>query len=77
MKSLKTLCLAACLLVLFWPALAAEDPAGQDSPSAGRSADAEEKPFRDPFASESQPAKAPGKIKDPLQPMNRAFLSFQ
>ena len=73
---MKSLCLAACLLVFFWPALAAEHPAGQVSPSASRSADEEEKPFRDPFASESQPANAQRKIKDPLQPMNRAFFHF-
>ena len=73
---MKSLCLAACLFVFLWPALGVGNPAGQDSPPAGRSADENEKPFRDPFASESQQAKAQPKIKDPLQPMNRAFFHF-
>ena len=51
-------------------------PGGTGLAPAGRSADENEKPFRDPFASESQPAKAQPKIKDPLQPMNRAFFHF-
>jgi len=73
---MKSLYLAACLLVFLWPTLGVGNPAGQDSPPADRSADENEKPFRDPFASENQPAKAPPKIKDPLQPMNRAFFHF-
>ena len=72
---MKSLCLTACLVVLLGPALAAENPAGQVSPPAG-SASKEEKPFRDPFACENQQAKAQPKIKDPLQPMNRAFFHF-
>jgi len=79
MKSLnimKSLRLAAGLFVFLWPALGVENAGGQDSPPAGRSADENGKPFRDPFASESQPAKAKRKIKDPLQPMNRAFFHF-
>jgi len=74
--TMKSLCLAACLLVFLWPTLGVGNPAGQDSPPAGRSADENEKPFRDPFAPESQPVKAQPKIKDPLQPMNRAFFHF-
>jgi len=75
-KSLKSVCLTACLVVFLWPAQSAESLAAQDSPPAGRAADENEKPFRDPFASEGQPAKAQRKIKDPLQPMNRAFFHF-
>jgi phospholipid-binding lipoprotein MlaA len=73
---MKLLCLTACLLVFLRPALGAAAPAGQPTASAVRSADEEEKPFRDPFASESQQAKVAPKIKDPLQPMNRAFFHF-
>lgn len=73
---MKSLCLTACLFVSLWPALGVENPAGQDSPPAERSTDEEEQPFRDPFACESQQAKAQSKIKDPLQPMNRAFFHF-
>jgi phospholipid-binding lipoprotein MlaA len=73
---MKSLCLAACLLVFLWPTLGVGNPAGQDSPPAGPAADENEKPFRDPFASESQQAKTQPKIKDPLQPMNRAFFHF-
>ena len=73
---MKSLCLAASLFVFLWPAPGVGNPAGQDSPPAGRSADENEKPFRDPFASESQPAKAQPRIKDPVQPMNRAFFHF-
>ena len=73
---MKSLCLAACLFVFPWPTLGIGNPAGPDSPPAGRSADENEQPFRDPFASESQQAKTLSKIKDPLQPMNRAFFHF-
>ena len=73
---MKSLCLAACLLAFLSPALGVEDPAGQDSPPAGRFADEEEKPLRDPFACENQQTNAPPKIKDPLQPVNRAFFHF-
>ena len=73
---MKSLRLAACLCTFICPALGVGNSAGQDSPAAGRSADANEKPFRDPFASASQPAKAQPRIKDPLQPMNRAFFHF-
>ena len=51
---MKSLYLSACLFVFLWPALGAENPAGQDSPPAGRSADEEREAFQDPFASESQ-----------------------
>jgi len=74
--TMKSLCLAACLFVSLWPAPGVGNAAGQDSPPPGRPADENEKPFRDPFASESQQAKAQPKIKDPLQPMNRAFFHF-
>src|SRR6185369_1680025 len=73
---MKSFILATSLFVFSWPALAAENPSGQVSPKAGRSADEEETPFRDPFASENQQAKPSPKIKDPLQPMNRAFFHF-
>ena len=73
---MKSLYLSACLFVFVSPALAAENPAGQGSLPAVRSAGEEEKPFRDPFAGESQSAKTQSKIKDPLQPINRAFFHF-
>ena len=73
---MKSLCLTASLFLFLWPALGVGNPEGKLSPPAGRSADEEEKPFRDPFASESQQAKAQPKIKDPLQTMNRAFFHF-
>ena len=84
--TMKRFALAACLLLFLWPARGAENPAaesspvlrsgtGEGGPPAGRPANEEEKPFRDPFASESQ-AKGQPKIKDPLQPMNRAFFHF-
>jgi phospholipid-binding lipoprotein MlaA len=73
---MKSLCLTACLLVFIRPALGAENPAAQATASSVRSTDEAEKPFRDPFASENQQAKAARKIKDPLQPMNRAFFQF-
>ncbi len=47
-----------------------------DAPSADRFADENAMQFRDPFASESDHTNAPPKIKDPLQPMNRAFFHF-
>ena len=74
---MKSLRLAAGLVVFLWSALpGAENPAGQASLPAVRSAGEQEKPFQDPFASESQQTNAPPKIKDPLQPMNRAFFHF-
>jgi phospholipid-binding lipoprotein MlaA len=73
---MKSLCLATCLLIVLWPTLGVGNPAGPDSPPASRADDENEKPFRDPFARENQQAKAPPKIKDPLQPMNRAFFHF-
>ena len=73
---MKSLCLAACLFVFLRPTLGVGNPAGQDSPTAVRPVSEEEKPFRDPFASEGQKTKAEPKIKDPLQPMNRAFFHF-
>jgi phospholipid-binding lipoprotein MlaA len=71
---MKSLCLTACLLVFLRPALGAENPIAQATGPSVSSTD--DKPFRDPFASENQQAKAPPKIKDPLQPMNRAFFQF-
>jgi len=73
---MKSICLTAYLFAFLAPALAAEGPAGRASPQAVHSPAQEEKPFQDPFASESQAAKPPPKIKDPLQPMNRAFFHF-
>ncbi len=72
---MKTLCLVACLFVSVRPTLAVENSAVRLSPG-GQSPAQEEKPVLDPFASESQATKAPPKIKDPLQPMNRAFFRF-
>ena len=73
---MKSFCLAACLFVLLWPALGAETPPAQaPAQGVGSTGDAE-KPFQDPFASDSPEAKATPKIKDPLQPMNRAFYHF-
>jgi phospholipid-binding lipoprotein MlaA len=73
---MKLFCLTACLLVSTLPALAAENPAALAFSTPGESAVDQGKPFRDPFASESQASKAEPKIKDPLQPMNRAFFHF-
>lgn len=73
---MKSLSLTVCLFLFLWPALGAPNPAGQSTAPAGRSAGEEEASFRDPFASESQQTNAPPKIKDPLQPMNRAFFHF-
>jgi len=73
---MKSICLAACLFALIWPALGAEEPVAQTTPPETRPSDAQDKPFRDPFSSESQTTNAPVKIKDPLQPMNRAFFHF-
>lgn len=73
---MKSLRLAAWLLVSLWPTLGVGNPAGQDAPPAGPATAENEKPFQDPFARENQQAKAPPKIKDPLQPMNRAFFHF-
>jgi phospholipid-binding lipoprotein MlaA len=57
--------------------MAGETPAPTNSPPAAwPPAGEEEKPLRDPFAPESQSTNAPPKIKDPLQPMNRAFYHF-
>jgi phospholipid-binding lipoprotein MlaA len=73
---MKTLTLAACLFLFVWPAVGAENTAGQAVPSPDPSAGEEEKSFRDPFASENEHTNVPPKIKDPLQPMNRAFFHF-
>jgi len=67
---MKSIYLGACLLLMLQPAFGAENP------SANRSTDEQQTPVRDPFASESQEAKAQPKIKDPLQPVNRAFFQF-
>jgi phospholipid-binding lipoprotein MlaA len=82
---MKPIVLAACLVLFLWPARAAQKPAAESSPvlrsgiaeggpPAVRPANEEEKPFQDPFASDQ--AKAQPRIKDPLQPMNRAFFHF-
>jgi phospholipid-binding lipoprotein MlaA len=73
---MKSLSLAACLILLLWPAQGAENAAANASLPAGQPADEQGKPFRDPFASEEEQAKPQSKIKDPLQPMNRAFFHF-
>jgi len=73
---MKSLCLAACLFVFLSPNMGVGSLAGQDSPPAVRPVSGEERPFRDPFASEGQRPKAEPKIKDPLQPLNRAFFHF-
>ena len=73
---MKSISVAACLVLLLWSAWGAEDPVAQTSLPTTGSADQEEKPFRDPFGSGSEQTKAEPKIKDPLQPMNRAFFHF-
>lgn len=75
---MKPFSLTACLLLFVWPALGAENPAAQTPETSTESRASAEQPesFRDPFASESQSTNAPAKIKDPLQPMNRAFFHF-
>jgi phospholipid-binding lipoprotein MlaA len=73
---MKSISLAACLVLFLWPALGAESPAAKASPPTSLPADEEDQPLRDPFASDSNHAKAPSRIKDPLQPMNRAFFQF-
>ena len=73
---MKSLFFASTLTLLLWPALGAESSATRTSPPSANAALEEEQPFRDPFASESEHTNAPPKIKDPLQPMNRAFFHF-
>ncbi len=73
---MKAFHVVACLLISLWPALAAEKPAGPVSAPAEPGVHDEEKAFRDPFASATEPTRTPPKIKDPLQPMNRAFFHF-
>lgn len=73
---MKARCLTVSLVVFLWSARGAESPATEASPPVARPADGTEQPFRDPFDSGSQPAKPAPKIKDPLQPMNRAFFHF-
>jgi phospholipid-binding lipoprotein MlaA len=68
--------MAACMALLLQPALGAGNPTAEILPPSGRLANEAEKPFLDPFAPESQQANVPLKIKDPLQPMNRAFFHF-
>lgn len=73
---MKSTYLATCLTLLLWPALGAENlPAQAPAPPLGPTAE-EDTPLRDPFASESEHTNAPTKIKDPLQPINRAFFHF-
>jgi phospholipid-binding lipoprotein MlaA len=67
---------ASLLLLILWPARGVENPPTEASPPASATSDEPEKPFRDPFASESKRAKAQRKIKDPLQPINRGFYHF-
>ena len=65
------------LLVLFLsPALASESNLANVSNSASRPTAADEKPLRDPFATEGEQAKAQPRVKDPLRPINRAFFHF-
>jgi len=73
---MKSFCLAASLALLLQPARGAQSPAGQAQAPVVSSSNEDEKPFQDPFATECQDAKALPKIKDPLQPMNRAFFHF-
>ncbi len=74
--TMKSLFLTSALTLLLWPALGAESSTTKASPSSTRATLEEEQPFNDPFASESRHTNAPAKIKDPLQPMNRAFFHF-
>jgi phospholipid-binding lipoprotein MlaA len=73
---MKSLSLVTTLTLFLWPALGAESSATKASPPSTRAALEEEQPFRDPFACESEHTNAPPKIRDPLQPMNRAFFHF-
>ncbi len=73
---MKSLYLTTFLALMAAPALNAENPSRENSAPAARSAGEEEKPFRDPFASEINQTNAQPKIKDPLQPVNRAFFKF-
>lgn len=73
---MKLLSLAVGWLLFAWPAWGAQGPPTGASPPAASPADQEEKPFRDPFASDNTPAQAKAKISDPLEPMNRAFFRF-
>ncbi len=74
--AMKPFHIVVCLFLSAGPALAAEEPAGQVSAPAQSGANDEEKPFRDPFGSGGEQTKSRPKIKDPLQPMNRAFFHF-
>jgi len=74
--TVKSISTAACLALLLGRACGAENPVAQASPLTTGSAAEEEKPFRDPFASGSEQTNTQAKIKDPLQPMNRAFFHF-
>jgi phospholipid-binding lipoprotein MlaA len=73
---MKSFSLTAGLVLWLWPALGAENPPAKSSAPAAQSAGEQEEPFRDPFATEKEPAKPQPKIKDPLEPMNRAFFHF-
>ena len=74
---MKSISLTACLvLLLSGPARGAENSPAPASAPARTTADDPEASFRDPFASGTNEAKAPPKIKDPLQPMNRGFYHF-
>ncbi len=73
---MKSLFLTITLTLLLWPALGAESSANNASPASTCATPEEEQPFKDPFASETAHTNAPPKIKDPLQPMNRAFFHF-
>ena len=73
---MKSLALIVLLGLILWPALAGEITLATTSTSASRPAAVDEKLFRDPFATEGEQAKAQAKIKDPLQPLNRAFFHF-
>jgi len=73
---MKPFFLTACLLLFLWRSMGAENTPAQASPPEARPSGDQSEPFRDPFASESESTNAPSKIKDPLQPVNRAFFHF-
>jgi phospholipid-binding lipoprotein MlaA len=77
---MKSVSLAAGLVLFLGLPLAGQTTSSEPSPPPilppTRPLEEQEKPLQDPFASESGPAKAQPKIKDPLQPMNRAFFHF-
>ena len=85
MKPLLTLSLALALQVtvcVAQPTSGRDTNASPSSASTGAgaiqnaSSDAEQHVFRDPFA-QDEAGRAPAKVSDPLEPMNRAFFTVE